>query len=167
MTTLDLDAVTELERSQNSYIAKMSGGHNSIIVRSKDDELAECYRLMGAAAARLRQLTDENDRWQEEARQYAENADYWRDRLNDHKASLAIQAFTAPDEDEAVMMESLVARIGDLLAERDEYRRQLDTLRNAIEKLIPWAESYRMHHVVMALRELLALAAVGDPEEGR
>ena len=120
-----------------------------------------------AAAARLRQLTDENDRWQEEARQYAENADYWRDRLNDHKASLAIQAFTAPDEDEAVMMESLVARIGDLLAERDEYRRQLDTLRNAIEKLIPWAESYRMHHVVMALRELLALAAVGDPEEGR
>ena len=131
MTTLDLDAVTELERSQNSYIAKMSDGHNSIIVRSKDDELAECYRLMGAAAARLRQLTDENDRWQEEARQYAENADYWRDRLNDHKASLAIQAFTAPDEDEAVMMESLVARIGDLLAERDEYRRQLDTLRNA------------------------------------
>ena len=60
------------------------------------------------------------------------------------------------------MMESLVARIGDLLAERDEYRRQLDTLRNAIEKLIPWAESYRMHHVVMALRELLALAAVGE-----
>lgn len=129
--------------------------------RPEDDDLDR------AAAARLRQLTDENDRWQEEARQYAENADYWRDRLNDHKASLAIQAFTAPDEDEAVMMESLVARIGDLLAERDEYRRQLDTLRNAIEKLIPWAESYRMHHVVMALRELLALAAVGDPEEGR
>ena len=102
-----------------------------------------------AAAARLRQLTDEN-------------ADYWRDRLNDHKASLAIQAFTAPGEDEAVMMESLVARIADLLAESDEARRQLDTLRNAIEKLIPWAESYRMHHVVMALRELLALAAVGD-----
>ena len=51
--------------------------------------------------------------------------------------------------------------------ERDEYRRQLDTLRNAIGKLIPWAESYRMHHVVIALRELLALAAVGDPEEGR
>lgn len=93
--------------------------------RPEDDDLDR------AAAARLRQLTDENDRWQEEARQYAENADYWRDRLNDHKASLAIQAFTAPDEDEAVMMESLVARIGDLLAERDEYRRQLDTLRNA------------------------------------
>ncbi len=89
------------------------------------------HDLDRAAAARLRQLTDENDRWQEEARQYAENADYWRDRLNDHKASLAIQAFTAPDEDEAVMMESLVARINDLLAERDEYRRQLDTLRNA------------------------------------
>ena len=54
-----------------------------------------------------------------------------------------------------------------IATERDEYRRQLDTLRNAIEKLIPWAESYRMHHVVIALRELLALAAVGDPEEGR
>lgn len=54
-----------------------------------------------------------------------------------------------------------------IAAERDEYRRQLDTLRNAIEKLISWAESYRMHHVVIALRELLALAAVGDPEEGR
>lgn len=111
-----------------------------------------------AAAARLRQLTDENDRWQEEARQYAENADYWRDRLNDHKASLAIQAFTAPDEDEAVMMESLVARIGDLLAERDEYRRQLDTLRNAIAAHEDccgtdfWPELQ---------------AAVGDPEEGR
>lgn len=132
----------------------------------------ECRHLRVAAAG-LRRYADV---WlfevkvaavEEEARQYAENADYWRDRLNDHKASLAIQAFTAPDEDEAVMMESLVARIGDLLAERDEYRRQLDTLRNAIEKLIPWAESYRMHHVVMALRELLALAAVGDPEEGR
>ena len=35
--------------------------------------------------------------------------------------------------------------------ERDELRRQLDTLRDA----------------VIALRELLALAAVGDPEEGR
>ncbi len=80
--------------------------------RPEDDDLDR------AAAVRLRQLTDEN-------------ADYWRDRLNDHKASLAIQAFTAPDEDEAVMMESLVARINDLLAERDEYRRQLDTLRNA------------------------------------
>ena len=127
----------------------------------------ECRHLRVAAAG-LRRYADV---WlfevkvaavEEEARQYAENADYWRDRLNDHKASLAIQAFTAPDEDEAVMMESLVARIGDLLAERDEYRRQLDTLRNAIEKLIPWAESYRMHHVVMALRELLALAAVGE-----
>ena len=84
------------------------------------------HRLLIAAAARLRQLTDERDRWQEEARQYAENADYWRDRLNDHKASLAIQAFTAPDEDETVMMESLVARIGDLLVERDELRRELD-----------------------------------------
>lgn len=61
----DHDLATELERSQNSYIAKMSDGHNSIIVRSKDDELAECYRLMGAAAARLRQLTDDNERLRE------------------------------------------------------------------------------------------------------
>ena len=47
---------TELERSQNAYIAKMSDGHNSIVVRSKDDELAECYRLMAAAAEGLRVL---------------------------------------------------------------------------------------------------------------
>ena len=124
---------------------------------------AECWRWHGdCARARLVEVTAEREA-EEPAR--PENADYWRDRLNDHKASLAIQALTAPDEDEAVMMESLVARIGDLLAERDEARRQIDALRNAIEKLIPWAESYRMHHVVMALRELLALAAVGSPED--
>jgi len=83
----DHDLATELERSQNSYIAKMSDGHNSIIVRSKDDELAECYRLMGAAAARLRQLTDETP--------------------------FVTKYVRVPDE-------------------RDELRRQLDTLRNAI-----------------------------------
>lgn len=64
-------------------------------------------------------IVETPDPWKETARQYAENADYWRDRLNDHKASLAIQAFTAPDEDEAVMMESLVARIADLQAKVD------------------------------------------------
>lgn len=122
----DHNLATELERSQNSYIAKMSDGHNSIIVRSKDDELAECYRLMGAAAARLRQLTD---------------AVTFDATLIEANRSLG---------EEVVLL-----------------RRQLDTLRNAIGKLIPWAESYRMHHVVIALRELLALAAVGDPEEGR
>jgi hypothetical protein len=82
-----------------------------------------------AAAARLRQLTDE-----------------------------IADAVSAESVARAVAMSGIAA-------ERDEYRRQLDTLRNAIEKLIPWAESYRMHHVVMALRELLALAAVGDPED--
>ena len=43
-----------LERSQNSYIAMMADGQRSIRVRSKDDELAECYRLMRAAAAVVR-----------------------------------------------------------------------------------------------------------------
>ena len=84
-----------------------------------------------AAAARLRQLTDE-----------------------------IADAVSAESVARAVAMSHIAA-------ERDEYRRQLDTLRNAIEKLMPWAESYRMHHVVIALRELLALAAVGDPAAGR
>ena len=76
-----------------------------------DDDHYEAWK---ADMAKWKADRDERDSWKETARQYAENADYWRDRLNDHKASLAIQAFTAPDEDEAVMMESLVARIADL-----------------------------------------------------
>ncbi len=119
--------------------------------RPEDDDLDR------AAAVRLRQLTDEN-------------ADYWRDRLNDHKASLAIQAFTAPGEDEAVMMESLIARIADLLAERDEYRRQLDTLRYEAKGLDWWTGG--LADIPETLKIRLArvvdtLAAVGDPEEGR
>lgn len=81
---------------------------------------AECWRWHGdCARARLVEVTAEREA-EEPAR--PENADYWRDRLNDHKASLAIQAFTAPGEDEAVMMESLVARISDCIAERDAER---------------------------------------------
>ena len=137
----DHDLATELERSQNSYIAKMSDGHNSIIVRSKDDELAECYRLMGAAAARLRQLTDE-----------LKNRD--------------------------AILDGIATSVESLTAERDEYRRQLDTLRNAIgdPDELRW---HRWHCEATGsgddLRELLvriadvvdALAAVDDPEEGR
>ena len=172
----DHDLATELERSQNSYIAKMSDGHNSIIVRSKDDELAECYRLMGAAAARLRQLTerlgdswytdigqrlddvtDERDRWQEEARQYAENADYWRDRLNDHRASLAVQAFTAPDEDEDVMMGSLVARISDCIAERDAERAARERAEAEARQLRELTEGdpYSIYHEAAEMRSEL------------
>jgi hypothetical protein len=77
------------------------------------------YEAWKSDMAKWKADRDERDAWQETARQYAQNADYWRDRLNDHKASLAIQAFTAPDEDEAVMMESLVARIADLQAKVD------------------------------------------------
>ena len=43
-------------------------------------------------------------------------------------------------------------------------------LREGIEKLIRWAESYRMHHVAIALRDLLAAAdrgvTDGDRNEG-
>ena len=74
--------------------------------RPEDDDLDR------AAAARLRQLTDEN-----------------------------ADAVSAESVARAVAMSGIAA-------ERDELRRQLDTLRN----------------VVIALRELLALAAVGDPE---
>lgn len=56
-------------------------------------------------------------------------------RLEDHKASLAIQAFTAPDEDEAVMMESLVARIGDCIAERDAAVARADAAEAEVERL--------------------------------
>lgn len=49
--------------------------------------------------------------------------------------------------------------VAELVAEVRGLRAQLDTLRNAIEKLIPWAESYRMHHVAIALRGALAAAA--------
>ncbi len=50
-----------LERSQNSYIAMMADGHRSIIVRSKDDELAECYQLMAEAAVLLREQAEQLD----------------------------------------------------------------------------------------------------------
>lgn len=50
-----------LEGSQNSYIAMMADGHRSIIVRSKDDELAECYQLMAEAAVLLRRQGEQLD----------------------------------------------------------------------------------------------------------
>jgi hypothetical protein len=93
------------------------------------------YEAWKADMAKWKADRDERDAWKETARQYAQNADYWRDRLNDHKASLAIQAFTAPDEDEAVMMESLVARITDLVAERLEVVVELRHLRAVLDAI--------------------------------
>lgn len=55
------DLAAKLERSQNAYTTMMSDGHNSIIVRSKDDELAECYRLMAEAARLLREQAEQLD----------------------------------------------------------------------------------------------------------
>ena len=79
--------------------------------------------------------------------------------LNDGLPTLVAALFNRSDRDQREHDAELIAAAPDLiaglLAERDELRRQLDTLRNAIEKLISWAESYRMHHVVIALRELL------------
>lgn len=77
------------------------------------------YEAWKADQAKWKADRNERDAWKETARQYAQNADYWRDRFNDFKASFAVQAFTAPDEDELVMLDSLVARIADLAAERD------------------------------------------------
>ena len=56
------------------------------------------------------------------------------------------------------------------IAERDRLADENRALREGIEKLIRWAESYRMHHVAIALRDLLAAAdrgvTDGDRKEG-
>jgi len=50
------DLSRELTSSHQAYIIRASDGQNSIVVRTKDDELDECYRLMHAAAARIEDL---------------------------------------------------------------------------------------------------------------
>ena len=57
-----------------------------------------------------------------------------------------------------------------LLAERDEYRRQLDTLRNAIgdaDNLRLLGDTFDLPILRRIADSVDALAAVGDPEEGR
>lgn len=60
--------------------------------------------------------------------------------------------------------------VADLRAERDEYRRQLDTLRNEVQALINLypvsSDTVRWKLVTDTLPKVLR-AAVGDPEEGR
>ena len=63
-----------LERSQNSYIAMMADGHRSIIVRSKDDELAECYQLMAEAAVLLREQAEQLDTLRNAIAEHRESA---------------------------------------------------------------------------------------------
>jgi hypothetical protein len=65
---------------------------------------------------------------------------------------------------------SRMERMAELLVQMDTESTgtadRLAALLDAIGRLIPWAESYRMHHVVIALRGLLdadaAAAARGD-----
>ena len=55
------DLIELLERVHSSYVAEMSDGQNSIIVRSSDDELQVCYALMRRAALALRLQEEELD----------------------------------------------------------------------------------------------------------
>ena len=47
------DLVDELGRSQNAYVFRAADGHNSIAIRTSDEELNECYRLMAEARDRI------------------------------------------------------------------------------------------------------------------
>ena len=64
-------------------------------------------------AATLEEVFAERDAWVESARHYAQGADYWRARFDDLRHNLGLRAFTAPDEDETVMLTSLDSRIAD------------------------------------------------------
>ena len=64
-------------------------------------------------AATLEEVFAERDAWVELARHYAQGADYWWARFDDLRHNLGLRAFTAPDEDETVMLTSLDSRIAD------------------------------------------------------
>ena len=76
-------------------------------------------------AATVDKAYDERDVWVETARMYAQNSDYWRDRFHDLRHNLGIRAFTAPDEDENVMLASLDARIMSALADAERLKTAL------------------------------------------
>ena len=139
--------------------------------RPEDDDLDR------AAAARLRQLTDENERltqWKPEATEVIDRWELVYEALGDvgglgQFRSDAVLAEVLRMRSELDRLHQVVTdldgevvdHIGALLAarrERDELRRQLDTLRNAIAAHEDccgtdfWPELQ---------------AAVGDPEEGR
>ena len=52
------DLTAELGRSQNAYVFRAADGHNSIAIRTSDEELAECYRLMAEARDEIRRLRE-------------------------------------------------------------------------------------------------------------
>jgi len=76
-------------------------------------------------AATVDKAYDERDVWVETARMYAQNSDYWRDRFHDLRHNLGIRAFTAPDEDENVMLAALDARIMSALADAERLKTAL------------------------------------------
>ena len=76
-------------------------------------------------AATVDKAYDERDAWVETARMYAQNSDYWRDRFHDLRHNLGIRAFTAPDEDENVMLAALDARIMSALADAERLKTAL------------------------------------------
>ena len=62
------DLTAELGRSQNAYVFRAADGHNSIAVRTSDEELAECYRLMAEARDEITRLREEIDEHQRRSR---------------------------------------------------------------------------------------------------
>lgn len=50
------DLTAELGRSQNAYVFRAADGYNSIAIRTSDEELAECYRLMAEARDEIARL---------------------------------------------------------------------------------------------------------------